>query len=191
MKIFDCLLNNIVCPLVVLILAPSLIGILSKLNTGEWMSWFMSIPKIYWGNIGFLFFLWIIIIIIRIRLKQINKSNTGPMISVIKNPIYGWLNIGAIEYAGALWRLNAPKPGPFIAFEPSDVSPSNIEVDLPPRCPKCETELEESKCFFSGYIWKCVKCGFRKKNKNSYYIESERVEKIARRDWEERLIANK
>jgi len=35
-------------------------------------------------------------------------------------------------------------------------------VETPPRCPKCETELEETRSFWGGYIWKCVNCGFKK-----------------------------
>ena len=39
---------------------------------------------------------------------------------------------------------------------------------------------------FDSYVvrWKCVKCGFKKRNSESYYREGERVKKIARRDFE-------
>ena len=181
MKIIKYLFNNIVSPLIVMILFSLILGVGSKLDTGDWIKWFVFIPKNIWIVIGIMFFLWIIIIL---RLKQIKKSKSGPSFYTITNPLYGWKNIGKLEYAGVLWRLRAPGPETFKNFDPSDVSPSDIEAEIPPRCPKCETELEQSNNFFGGYIWKCVNCGFEKKNKYSYYKESDRVEKIARRDWE-------
>ena len=65
-----------------------------------------------------------------------------------------------------------------------DIESENIEVEIPPRCPQCKTELEETKKFWGGYKWGCVNCGFTKKNSESWYIERDRVEKIAKRKFE-------
>jgi ribosomal protein L37AE/L43A len=62
--------------------------------------------------------------------------------------------------------------------------PHDLDIDTPPRCPKCETEIEQTRSFWGGYVWKCVKCGFQKRNRESYYREGERAEKIARREFE-------
>jgi len=178
------LLDKIVAPLLVAVLTPITIGIVSKINSGDWMKLFGLIPNKLWIVFGLVIFLWIVIIVIRRRIKQLQKSNAGPRIFVISTPPFGWINIGKLNYAGVVWRIRASAPPPWESFNPLRVSPSSIEVETPPRCPECETELEESQRFWGGYIWKCVGCGFLKKNRDSYYKESKRAEKIARRKWE-------
>jgi ribosomal protein L37AE/L43A len=54
------------------------------------------------------------------------------------------------------------------------------EVKSPPKCPKCGVELEEKKGFLYGYIWKCVACGFSKRNRDSFSTDAGRAEKIWR-----------
>lgn len=39
---------------------------------------------------------------------------------------------------------------------------------------------------FWGYIWDCVECGFKRRNRDSYYIEYKRAEKRAKRYYEDR-----
>lgn len=53
------------------------------------------------------------------------------------------------------------------------------------KCPKCKTELEGKSGFFGGYVMKCVGCGYKKRI-GSYGEESERVVKLARREFERR-----
>jgi tRNA(Ile2) C34 agmatinyltransferase TiaS len=48
----------------------------------------------------------------------------------------------------------------------------DVRVRTPPKCPDCRTELEESQGFFGRYCWKCVKCDFKKKNKNDFVTVS-------------------
>lgn len=181
MKIIQFLLDKIVAPLVVMVLTPIIIGTASKINTGNWMKWFGLIPKRAWIIFGLIIFLWIAIIVIRNRLKQLQKLNAGPRIFVISTPVFGWITIGKLNYAGVVWRVRAPAPEPWKSFDPSSISQSSIEVETPPRCPKCETELEQSHSFWGGYAWRC---DFQKKNRDSYYREAERAEKVARREWE-------
>lgn len=68
------------------------------------------------------------------------------------------------------------------------MSASDVEVKIPPRCPKCKTELEQSKSFWGGRNWKCPRGDFTNKSKKSFYELSESLEKIVRRDWEERKL---
>ena len=182
MKIIQFLLNNIVAPLVVLLMAPIIIGIASKINTGNWMEWFGLVPNAFWIFFGAVIFLWFIIINIRNRVKQLQNLDTGPGFVVISNPDFGWINIGNLDYAGVVWRIRAPAPRD--SFKNVEISMTSIEVEIPPRCPKCETELEQLHSFWGGYIWRCVGCGFQKRKQDSYYQEQERAEKIARRYWE-------
>jgi tRNA(Ile2) C34 agmatinyltransferase TiaS len=54
----------------------------------------------------------------------------------------------------------------------------NIEINKLTKCPECNTELEQSMCFFGGYNWKCVKCGFKHKTKENVYTDAERVKRL-------------
>jgi len=184
MKMVQFLLDKIVAPLVVVLLTPIIIGIASKINTGDWMKWFGLIPKTAWIIFGLVIFLWFIIIAIRNRVKQLQELDTGPVLLARSSYGFGWIPIGKRNYAGVVWRVRAPATSPWKHFGHVDISPSSIEVETPPRCPKCETELEQLHSFWGGYIWKCVGCGFQKRNQDSYYKVAKRAEKIARREWE-------
>lgn len=45
MKIIQFLLDKIVAPLIVVFLTPIIIGIASKINTGDWKKWFSLFQK--------------------------------------------------------------------------------------------------------------------------------------------------
>jgi ribosomal protein L37AE/L43A len=184
MKAILYLLDRVLVPIIVGVLIPLFIGIGSRINTGNWFIWFNAIKPIVW--ISFLGFIavWIIAIIIRKRKKLIDEMNCnyGPIIASI--PAFGWIVIGTMEYAGVIWRIKAPAPAPWKYIGEDEINPYSIEAETPPRCPKCETELEQIHRFWGGYLWSCVSCGFKKKNKNSFYREDDRVTKIARREWE-------
>lgn len=182
MKVVNLLLDKIIVPILLAFLIPVVTGIGSKASTGNWLEWFASIPNQVWITIGAIIFLWIIIIAIRSRRRQLHK-NDSPAISIISVPYNGWIPLGKLPYAGVIWMVRVPKPLIW-DIEPQGISPSDIELEIPPRCPKCQTEIEQSRSFWGGYTWKCPKCGFRKRNSDSYYREEERARKIAKRDFE-------
>jgi len=186
MKISRFFLDKIVAPLLVMLLTPVAISIGSKIVTGDWLKWFVLIPNILWIVSGLFILLWIIVIAIRKRVKQLRKLDANSGIFVIPNPFWKWIPIGELNYAGVVWIFCAPAPDPWEDLNPSRIYSSSIVVKIPPRCPRCGTEIEESHSFWGGYIWRCVKCGFRKRNRGSYYKESDRAEKIAKREWEKR-----
>ncbi|GEM_PF-1928145 len=178
------LLNNIVYPLVAPILTLIIIGIASKITTGDRMKWFGRISTIIWIIFGVFLCLWFILIVIRKRIKEIQKLNDDRILAA-SNPTFGWTSVGEFNYSGVVWVVRVPAPAPW-DFGPSKISPSSIDVETPPRCPKCKTELEQSHSFWGGYVWKCVGCELQKRNRDSYYREAERAKKIARREWEKR-----
>ena len=181
MKIIQYLLDKIVAPLFVGLLLTIIIAIASKINTGDWIEWFGLIPNTWWIGFGLVISLWVIIIAIRNRVKQTHESDSISFASV---PRFGWVPIIGINYAGVGWRIRAPATAP---WESSMNYPSSIDVETPPRCPKCETEIEQSRGFWGGYIWKCVRCDFQKRNRDSYYKEKKRVKKIAKRELESQI----
>jgi len=183
MKIARWFLDNILAPVVVLVLW-ALVAFGSEMITGDWTEWFRLMPKPVWLVLVLVIIAWVVIIVVRKRLKRLKESDAGPIIGVLPRHLYGWISLPEHDYAGVKWKVWLPSPGPFSSRKVSDVSPSSIEVAIPPRCPDCETELEQSRSFWGGYVWRCVACGFKRKNPDSYYREAERVEKIARRAWE-------
>jgi len=175
MKIFKYLMDKYINPIIVTIVTSMIFILGSKVTTGKWLEWFKLnsvTPLIFFG-------VSIILLFIFRRVKHL-KYLDGPFVGVSYGAPYGWIPLGDIKYNKVIWRLRSPKSG----LSGSDYSISRIDVKIPPRCPNCETELEESHSFWGGYIWKCVMCNFKNRNRESYYTEKKRVEKIARRTLE-------
>ncbi len=103
MKITQFLLDKIVAPLLIVLLTPTLIGIGSKIKTGDWIEWFGFIPNTLWIAFALFILLWIIVIAIRRRFKQLQRLDTSPGIFVISNPAFGRIPIGKLNYAGVVW----------------------------------------------------------------------------------------
>ncbi len=188
MKFIYTLLNEIILPVIVIIVTPFAIAFSSKISTGDWLKWFSSIPK--WFSIIFiiLVLLWYVIIIIRKRLIRTRELDSGLPVAFARIPIFGWVTIGKLEYSGLVWRIRIPTSAPWEDFDKNSIVLNSIEIEKPPRCPKCETEIEESHSFWGKYIWTCVRCNFKKTNKRNYNREGERAEKVARRLWEEQEL---
>lgn len=178
MKIFKYLIDKYINPVIVTIITTTIIALGSKAYTGKWLEWFKLVPLTTLKIFGVLIFLWIIIIFIFRRVKYL-KYLDGPFAASSYTAPYGWISLGNIEYNKVIWRIRSPKKDPYGSY-----SKSYIDVETPHRCPNCETELEQSHSFWGGYIWKCVMCDFKKRNRESYYREEKRVEKIARRTLE-------
>ena len=183
--LLDKLFDNLFLPTFIIPFLSSVgIGIKSKITTGSWVKIFEDISIYAWVVFIILIFLWIIAIFVlrRWRMLQESEGLLGPLI--ISTPIYGYFKISELPYAGILWDIIAPSPPPWKQLDNMDISVSDIEIKTPPKCPKCKTEIEEYRSFWGGHIWKCVRCKFKKRNKDSIYRESERAEKIARREFE-------
>ena len=84
-----------------------------------------------------------------------------------------------------IWKIILPPDWRGRILELSNYSPEDIDINYYPRCPDCGTKLEEREGLIFGYIWKCVKCGYKTRNKDSFYDERTRVKKIAESEWEQ------
>ena len=177
------LLDKVGYPLLVGLLMPIVVTIGSQWATGDYGIWFAQVP--YIGRVGFVLFigLWLGVVLIRKRLKGIEPSG----IRTFTASRWGYEDIWNINYGGVKWRAKAPLPSPHSLQRGPDLTPSRIRIRTRPRCPECETELEESRSFWWGYIWKCVGCGWRKRSKDNFSRVEERVEKIAQRKMEKKL----
>lgn len=92
-----------------------------------------------------------------------------------------------LSYVDVIWQIQTHGQSPILGFDLRKVNPSTIEANTPPRCPKCKTELEEESSFWGGYVWRCVQCGYKKRNRKNFYTESDRATRIAKREWEKHL----
>ena len=177
-------LKTVAFPLLVVLLTPSVTAVGSKIATGDWLTWFQSVPLVWWliGGAGVL--LWFVAALVLKRIKHLKELNAplGPII--VREPPWGWVMIAEMPYLGVRWRVVVPAPLQGDRLVRGLIHPNELEVHAPPRCPECKTELEESSRFWGGYLWTCAKCGFKRRNKRSFYLEQERAERIARSDWE-------
>jgi sulfopyruvate decarboxylase subunit beta len=89
--------------------------------------------------------------------------------------------VDTIAYQDVTWDIVAPPQNTL--EKQADYAkrlPTIGEARIPPKCPKCGVELEEKKNLILGYSWKCVSCGFKKRSRDTFFIEAGRAEKIWR-----------
>lgn len=181
----NALLEHVAAPLLVLVLTPSALLLGSELATGDWRTWLREVPVAVRILVGLVFVVWIWAAIIRQRVvRQGQRDLPGVQVSRgYPREVYGH-----ISHAGVLWRILIPAHTPqlYPSRAPA-LDIERVEVDTPPLCPKCETELEEVDRYFGGYFWTCDRCGRRTKSKESYFREAERAERISKSLVRERL----
>jgi ribosomal protein L37AE/L43A len=137
-------------------------------------AWLIGAVVVAVGLLGIVGFVW--------RMRTIAGSARSSVF-VGHISLYGTREFEVVV-GGLRWRLQVPQQPPWQQFDPAAVGIRTIQIDIPPRCPNCGTELEERPRFWGGYLWSCVKCTFVLKRPNNFRNESERVLKIARRNWE-------
>ena len=183
MKVLEIVQKDILAPVLVAILAPLVVGLFSTLRTGQWSSYFDRIPVGAWAAFAVLVVVWLIYAFVRRRRDELRQLDSGVSAFVVTTPLYGWRAIMEFSYADVTWRVRGPRRTPF----DDRTLPSEVEVETPPRCPECKTELEQRHRFWGGYLWWCVGCSFRRKSRESYYREPDRAQRIANRWLEEEL----
>ena len=168
--------------LIIAALTPVAVAIGSKIATGRWLEWFEFLPLWVWFVILALFFFLPIIY----KRHKVVKSYGKPEAWSISIPPYGWVELKRIPYDDVVWVVQRDGPGPDARrmFPRNDPRPSEIRIATPARCPNCETELKEKHRFFGGFLRYCIKCGFKKRSKGSFYDTSKNVELLARREIE-------
>jgi ribosomal protein L37AE/L43A len=177
-------LDKLIFPILVALFTPVIATISSKINSGKWLSWVTNLPKSVIIVFIVIVTFWFVAVVIRKRLKKIRDQNSGPGIQIVDYPVFGWITFGEMGYAEVIWRMRSYAPSPGEIFDPNKINTNAIKVETPPRCPKCKTEIEENSSFWGGYVWKCVGCGYTKRNKASFYDEADRAERVARRQME-------
>lgn len=190
-KATESLLEKVVWPLLLLALTPAVTLIGSKFQSGEWLAWFRRVPSwafwLFFGTVA----LWLLLGIVIRRIKHLRSRNLPSLPSVFTIPQWGYVTVGTLIYKGVVWRCRIPAPPPWEGLTIETARTERVDVETPPHCPKCDTEIEEHETFFGNYRWICVRCGFSQTNKMSFYHEAVRAEKLAQVDWEKQPIEKK
>jgi ribosomal protein L37AE/L43A len=137
-----------------------------------------DLPQILQSILSVPSFVYVVLFLIFLIFYLTRKENVRhvPRIVAIGRDLQ---KVGEVEYKGVKWDVRAPAPSHYdTQLEYEKRLPDMIDVKKPPKCPKCGVGLEEKKSRIYGYIWKCVGCGFSKRNIDSFYAESERAERI-------------
>lgn len=179
------ILDKILFPILVLLLAPLITSLTSKLRTGDWFGYLRGLPSFAWILFGVVSGGWFLTSLVLRREKSLRL--TGESRAFVTRQPYRWIELGEILYSGVVWKVPAPDYDPCSAElgRIREIEPSSVEANPVPRCPTCKTELEELASFWGGFVWKCARCGFKKKSRDSFQTQAERASKIARRKLEE------
>jgi ribosomal protein L37AE/L43A len=175
-------IDKIVYPIIAIVSANLILLFSGKLINDNWKSLYKSIPIwVLWAIFGMLF-TWLIIVFIRNRMRKL-KDDGGLPFFVVNMPVYGYIVIGILNYKSVKWRVLYPND-PSWDLNPSPINPDSIEIKSTPYCPNCENmELNEHRNLWGQYVWKCIRCGFKKKNGKSSLEESENsVIKLAKNE---------
>ncbi|MCM1986283.1 hypothetical protein [Methanococcoides seepicolus] len=175
------LLEHYINPIIVLFIVSIAFSAGTDTTNGVLFSYLEKVPSIYYMLIIAFGILWIVGIFIYKR-RQTQKKGIG--LIPTGHPIHGWKILGNIEYKDVLWTMRIPNRTPWsIGKEPLDLD--DIDIKIPPICPKCNTELNQKDNVFGLYNWNCPhpKCSYKKRwNFSSWYSERETVKKIAKTD---------
>jgi len=177
--------DKVLWPMLVLALTPLVTILGSKLVAGDWLAWIQNIPTWVYPSFFGAIFLWLIANFVARRIFGLRKANLPSLPSVFTIPTFGYVTVGKLDHAGVRWLIRVPAQAPWQGFNEESVRPSEFDIGLPPHCPECDTELEESETFFGGYRWSCIRCSFKTKNKINYYREAIRAEKVAKAQWKD------
>lgn len=174
-KMWKQFMDKIGWALLLVVLTPLAASIGSRILSGEWLAWLSSITSLYTLGFGSLC---LMIGFVWYRISHLNKQNLPKprRISVIH--LYGYRCIGKLTYKDVKWVVQVPNSSPCESLFPEETK--DVSVKIHPLCPKCETEIEETKTFFGSYLWTCINCGYKTKNDISYVNESVRAENLAK-----------
>ncbi|TKJ86075.1 hypothetical protein PaeCFBP13512_19775 [Paenibacillus sp. CFBP13512] len=153
---------------------PVVAGLVEVVSQGEFKfpkwAWAISLSLV-------LVVLSIWFIVKRMRLIKGMNKRYSPIIGIVSSR--GWEDLGLEEWSNVLWRVRIPKKLPSRSF--IDVSPENnlskINIQSPPICRNCNTELEERNTFWGKYSWYCVGCGYKQRSKLDFFEAAKKVEK--------------
>ena len=169
---------------------PIAISIVSKIKTGHWFKYFIdySIELIAIGSSVLI--IWILTIIYY-KISGIIRERNDNSLGIAQTPEWGWKYVEKELYKKVIWSPRFPLFwGPEDEFKLNKYVLDYLEIEFPPRCPLCKTELIENKTIFGWYKWKCINCGFVTRKIYNFSYHANQLERIVRRKIEKQLNLN-
>ncbi|MGM7637612.1 hypothetical protein [Bacillus sp. Hm123] len=184
-NLLNSVLNGVLTRIIITLLfaLPLFTVLMEYIKTGEW-----ALPD--WN--------WPIIIAVAILLFFLNKFykkvqrrksiRSYRRRSRTISSIGQWDKVAEERFYEVDWSIRVPShlsyQRVFDANE-GDKIINQINVQTPPHCPNCSTDLEEVTSYFGNfflgrYIWKCIACGFKTRSSHDFYETAERVKRIAK-----------
>jgi hypothetical protein len=187
-KSIELFLGHFLYPLLVILVTATVSAIVSKVQTGNWFTYFQWLISIYGlVAIGLILVAWAIFVALQIH-SATQEANAVSGFAALRNDYIIRREIAEYEYEGVLWRVLALDYGPYVAKEAP--SPTDLESEVPPRCPRCKTDLEEIKAYWGYYVWNCPRRDFRKRTWKNFYASKESVQRIIQADFRNYLRRN-
>lgn len=102
-------------------------------------------------------------------------------------PIDGRTELGRPRYLGVDWPVTYDSDllqiGRILSTPPL---PGQVDIAVSPRCPRCGTELVESRNWCGRFVWTCVRGDFKKRSRQSFAEAHRNVTLLIKREYEER-----
>jgi len=160
-----------------LVIAVLAIGnmIISRINTGDFLTYFSKLRLYHWLLLSFAVFLVFIIG----KLTDTSKRNPAlsmPSMGPIKSGRPTYRELGEHLYEGVLWPISQRTDLPANVVP----SPEDYRVEVPPRCPTCKTDLDQRKIFGGRIVWSCPRGDFQIVKSSNYNVFQETVQKLVR-----------
>jgi hypothetical protein len=175
------LINNFIYPTLSFIFGGLILGIISKTNTGQFFKYFLATPVYIWIIIGVIIIIWILLLN---RRRKVKLAYSYIINKLLYSSATEYIHLFQITYKKLNWNIKGE-------FYRGDADFSCIESDTPPRCPRCNTEIEEyANLLFWGYRWRCPSCKFFKISINSYHKLKRSVDKIVKNKYDKKKDNN-
>lgn len=157
-----------------------------KIEINNILNILISIPGRIWVILIVGILIWYLLIFLYSKITAVRSLNReSHSVKSVPNPIRRkmMLKVGEIEYNSVVWYIFGD------TFTRTTIG--YINADIPPRCPKCKTKLEQKHGLMKKYVWKCVECNYKKRSNSDFYENAIKVKKIAERRIERKHEGNK
>lgn len=163
-------------PLLVLLLAPSLAGMIRAIDQGDFIRWIGSASWRTWLPLALIAANGLWLLVLRERAKVLKLRLEARLMLFWHRARDSQVHRETILHNGVLWRLTSHRP--------QEESRPTLEVEPEPRCPVCESHLETKTSGLSERRV-CPSCGFSRRKVRSTDRVKEELELAAETAWNE------
>jgi hypothetical protein len=152
-KIVSSFFGKAVWPLLVLILTPVATLLGGKLQSGGWLGWIGVIPLWVYFVFGGAVLVWLTATLLFRRMRKLKNANLPALPLFYSTSMWGYTRVAELPYKRVLWRILARNPPAWENMTVRELCKTQgVEIETPPICPNCKTELEETETLFGRYM---------------------------------------